>query len=356
MSDGRPEGLPENSPENLKSKLNLIEQEALQELSSHSFDEKNIEDFRVRYLGRHGKLTQILKDIGNLNPQDRPLLGQMANKIKGSLTQKVSELSETLKKSKREKMLQETKIDMTLPGRGIPKGSFHPLLKTMEDSVSIFKRYGFQVAEGPEIESDYYNFEALNIPKNHPARDMQDTFYISKDVVLRTHTSPVQIRVMEKFKPPLRIIVPGAVYRHDADTSHSPMFHQVEGLVVDQAISFAHLKGILTYFVHELFSSGTKVRFRPSYFPFTEPSAELDISCIFCSGKGCRVCKHSGWLEVAGCGMVHPAVFKAVKYDTGKLSGFAFGMGIERLTMLRYRIDDIRLFYDNDLRFLEQFQ
>ena len=333
------------SPEQLKKELEHLEQEALTQLSSQSFDEKRLEDFRIHYLGRHGKLTQILKDIGNLNPKDRPIMGQRANTIKNTLSQKISEFSESLKKSQREKLLQETHADLTLPGRPISKGSFHPLLKTMEDSVEIFKRYGFQVAEGPEIESDYYNFEALNIPKNHPARDMQDTFYISEDVVLRTHTSPVQIRVMEKFKPPLRIVVPGTVYRHDADTSHSPMFHQVEGLVVDQGISFAHLKGILTYFVHELFSLDAKVRFRPSYFPFTEPSAELDISCIFCLGKGCRVCKQSGWLEVAGCGMVHPAVFKAVKYDAEKLSGFAFGMGIERLSMLRYRIDYIRLFY-----------
>ena len=346
----------DNLPEQLKEKIQQLEQEASQELSSQSFDEQKLEDFRIRYLGRQGKLTQILKDIGGLNQQDRPVLGQLANKVKASLTQKVSELAGALKKSQREKNIQETQIDATLPGRPLPRGALHPLLKTMEDIVTLFKRYGFQCAEGPEIESDYYNFEALNIPKNHPARDMQDTFYISEDVVLRTHTSPVQIRVMEKFKPPLRIIVPGTVYRHDADTSHSPMFHQVEGLLVDEKVSFAHLKGILTYFVHELFSKDVKVRFRPSYFPFTEPSAELDISCIFCMGKGCRVCKQSGWLEVAGCGMVHPAVFKAVKYDTEKLSGFAFGMGVERLTMLRYHIDDIRLFYDNDLRFLEQFQ
>jgi len=352
MSDDRPEDLPES----LKEKLNLIEQEALKELSSQVLDQKNLEELRIRYLGRHGKLTQILKDIGNLSPQDRPSLGQHANVIKNSLAQKISELSDGLKKSQRENLLKDSHIDLTLPGRPLPQGSFHPLLKTMADSVALFKRYGFQVAQGPEIESDYYNFEALNIPKNHPAREMQDTFYISEDVVLRTHTSPVQIRVMEKMKPPLRIVVPGTVYRHDADTSHSPMFHQVEGLVVDRFISFAHLKGILTYFVHELFSSKIKVRFRPSYFPFTEPSAELDISCIFCLGEGCHICKQSGWLEVAGCGMVHPAVFKAVNYDSEKFFGFAFGMGIERLAMLRYGINDIRLFYENDIRFLEQFR
>src|SRR3989338_1236829 len=232
----------DNLPEQLKEKIQQLEQEASQELSSQSFDEKSLEDFRIRYLGRQGKLTQILKDIGALNPHDRPVLGQLANTVKVSLTQKVSELAGALKKSQREKNIQETQIDATLPGRPLPRGALHPLLKTMEDIVALFKRYGFQCAEGPEIESDYYNFEALNIPKNHPARDMQDTFYISEDVVLRTHTSPVQIRVMEKFKPPLRIVVPGTVYRHDADTSHSPMFHQVEGLVVDQGISFAHLK------------------------------------------------------------------------------------------------------------------
>lgn len=350
------DNLSEKHPEQLKEKIKELQKEAFQELLSRSFDEKSLEDFRIRYLGRQGKLTQILKDIGALSPEDRPGLGQLANTMKISLTQKISELSDGLKKSHREKLFEATKLDVTLPGRHLPRGSFHPLSQMLEDSIALFKRYGFQVAEGPEVESDYYNFEALNIPKNHPARDMQDTFYISEDWVLRTHTSPVQIRVMEKFNPPLRIIVPGTVYRHDADTSHSPMFHQIEGLCVDEKISFAHLKGILTYFIHELFSPQTKVRFRPSYFPFTEPSAELDMSCIFCLGKGCRVCKQSGWLEVAGCGMVHPAVFKAVKYNTEKVSGFAFGMGIERLTMLRYRIDDIRLFYENDLRFLEQFQ
>src|SRR3989338_3268541 len=343
----------------LSQKLKLIQEEAFKELSSlaisPAINEKNLEELKIRYLGRNGKLTEVLKDIGGLSEEDRPKIGQQANGIKKTLSEKINSLLYSLKEEGQKKEFQKM-CDTSLPSRTLDIGKRHPLIQTMEEISHIFSRYGFQVAEGPEIETDYYNFEALNIPKHHPARDMQDTFYISEDVVLRTHTSPVQIRVMETFKPPLRIIVPGTVYRHDADTSHSPMFHQVEGLLVDEKVSFAHLKGILTYFVRELFSKDVKVRFRPSYFPFTEPSAELDISCIFCMGKGCRVCKQSGWLEVAGCGMVHPAVFKAVKYDTEKLSGFAFGMGVERLTMLRYHIDDIRLFYDNDLRFLEQFQ
>ena len=333
----------------LSQKLKLIQEEAFKELSSlaisPAINEKNLEELKIRYLGRNGKLTEVLKDIGGLSEEDRPKIGQQANGIKKTLSEKINSLLYSLKEEGQKKEFQKM-CDTSLPSRTLDIGKRHPLIQTMEEISHIFSRYGFQVAEGPEIETDYYNFEALNIPKHHPARDMQDTFYISEDVVLRTHTSPVQIHVMEKFKPPLRIIVPGVVYRHDDDTSHSPMFHQIEGLLVDREVSFAHLKGILTYFVHEIFSSKTKVRFRPSFFPFTEPSAELDIECVLCNGKGCSVCKNSGWLEVAGCGMVHPKVFEAVNYDPQIFSGFAFGMGIERITMLRYGIDNIKLFFE----------
>ena len=339
----------------LSQKLIQIQEEALRRLSAESFNEKSLEDFRIEYLGRNGKVTQVLREIKDLSPQDRPKLGERANQVKHVLLEKIESLTGNLKKEKWEKELSEQRLDITLPGRTVERGHEHPITKTLRDVEQIFLKYGFQIAEGPEIEEDYYNFEALNIPKDHPAREMQDTFYISEDVVLRTHTSPVQIRVMEKYKPPIRIIAPGVVYRHDYDVSHTPMFHQVEGLLVDEGVSMAHLKGILVSFIHRFFSPKTRVRFRPSYFPFTEPSAELDIECIICDGKGCSVCKQSGWLEILGCGMVHPAVFKAVEYNSEKYTGFAFGMGIERIAMLRYRIDDIRLFFENDLRFLRQF-
>jgi len=343
------------SADRLTEQLKNIQSEALQKLTAQTFDEKQLDAFRLEYLGRQGKLTQLLRDLKGVPSEDRPRLGQLANQIKGHLVQKIASVQAGLKKTKLEANLASERLDISLPERPMERGTFHPVLKTMEDAVEILSRYGFQVAEGPEIESDYYNFEALNIPKDHPSRDMQDTFYISEEQVLRTHTSPVQVRVMEKFKPPLRVISPGVVYRHDHDVSHTPMFHQIEGLMVDKGVSMAHLKGILTSFVHKLFSPRTAIRFRPSYFPFTEPSAELDIACVICDGKGCRVCKHSGWLEVIGCGMVHPAVFRNINYNTETYTGFAFGMGIERIAMLRYGIDDIRLFFENDLRFLRQF-
>ncbi len=346
---------PVSSPLSLKEKLQKIKDLALSQLDSQPMDEASLEKFRIQYLGRNGELTELLKEVGNLPAEERPRLGKLANAIKLELTQRIVAKSEELKRWNEEKELERLKIDLTLPGQPFPRGHLHLLTQTLEECLSIFRKYGFQVAEGPEIESDYYNFEALNIPKNHPARDMQDTFYISEDLVLRTHTSPVQIRVMEKFRPPIRIVAPGTAYRHDEDVSHSPMFHQIEGLLVDENISMSDLKGILTTFVRQFFSPETKIRLRPSFFPFTEPSAELDIECLLCGGEGCSVCKQSGWLEVMGCGMVHPAVFERVKIDIQKYSGFAFGMGIERITMLKYRIDDIRLFFENDLRFLRQF-
>ena len=339
----------------LASKLKAVEEEALRKLSENTFDEKSLEAFKVEYLGRQGKLTRILRDIKQLAADERPKIGQIANEVKQTVTQKIETLAAGIEQSLWEKNIQSERVDISLPGRSIDRGTLHPVLETLNDLVKIFYRYGFQVAQGPEIEDEYHNFDALNTPKDHPARDLQDTFYLSENLVLRTHTSPVQIRVMEKFRPPLRIIAPGVVYRHDYDVSHTPMFHQIEGLLVDEGVSLAHLKGILTSFVHRLFSPTTRVRFRPSYFPFTEPSAELDIACVMCQGKGCRVCKESGWIEILGCGMVHPAVFRTVHYNTEKVTGFAFGLGIERITMLRYGIDDIRLFFENDLRFLRQF-
>jgi len=342
-----------NDPAVLEEKLKKIKDFALSRLDAEPYDEATLEAFRIRYLGRNGELTEILKEIGTLPSEERPRLGKLANAIKIELIQRIADKNAAIRRERQEK--EHAKIDLTLPGHPFPRGHLHPLTQTLEECLSIFKRYGFQIAEGPEIESDYYNFEALNIPKNHPARDMQDTFYISEDRVLRTHTSPVQIRVMEKFKPPIRIVAPGTVYRHDEDISHTPMFHQIEGLLVDEKVSMADLKGILTTFARHYFSPDTKVRFRPSFFPFTEPSAELDIECVLCGGDGCAVCKQGGWLEVMGCGMVHPAVFEKVKIDAQKYSGFAFGMGIERIAMLKYRIHDIRLFFENDIRFLRQF-
>ena len=339
----------------LSQKLKALQEEAFARLASESWTEQTLEAFKIYYLGRQGRLTHILKEIGKLSAEERPVLGSLANEVKKAVSEKIEALQSALKKKRETALLDEEIVDITFPGRVIERGTVHPITQTLHEIVSIFSGQGFQVAEGPEIELEYYNFDALNTPKDHPARDMQDTFYISEGVVLRTHTSPVQIRVMEMFKPPVRIIAPGVVYRHDDDVSHTPMFHQVEGLLVDKGISMAHLKGTLTAFIHSFFTPSTKIRFRPSYFPFTEPSAELDIQCFLCQGKGCRVCKQGGWIEVLGCGMVHPHVFKEVDYDSEIYTGFAFGMGVDRLTMLRYHIDDIRLLFENDLRFLRQF-
>jgi len=315
-----------------------------------------LEDIRVRVLGRQGELTQLLRSLGSIPAEERPTLGLAANQTKQNLEMLIDgRLAETLE-AERQAERRRTRLDLTLPGRRPPQGSLHPLTRVHDEIVAIFAGLGFSVAEGPEIESDYHNFEALNIPRDHPARDMQDTLYVGESTLLRTHTSPVQIRTMLAQKPPVRIIVPGKVYRRDvADATHSPMFHQVEGLAVDRAITMADLKGTLELFAREMFGPRSRIRFRPSFFPFTEPSAEVDVLCFVCGGAGCRLCKQGGWLEILGSGMVHPQVLRNVGYDPEEVTGWAFGMGIERIAMLKYGIDDLRLFFENDLRFLGQF-
>jgi phenylalanyl-tRNA synthetase alpha chain len=330
-----------------------LQEQALAEIGqARSADD--LEQLRVQYLGRKGRLTLILRGLKDLPPEVRKTVGQQANRAKMALEDALDQVVSALKEEAL-RAAAAREIDVTLPGRRHPLGHLHPLTLIMTEICDIFQRLGFEAVEGPEVELDWYNFEALNIPPDHPARDMQDTFYFNDKVLLRTHTSPMQIRVMEKRRPPVRIIAPGKVYRRDSDMTHSPMFHQVEGLLVDKGVTFADLKGVLTAFVHQLFGPEVSLRFRPSYFPFTEPSAEIDIACVICRGEGCRVCKITGWLEVLGAGMVHPAVFEAVGYDPEEYTGFAFGLGVERIAMLKYGIDDIRLFFDNDLRFLKQF-
>ena len=314
-----------------------------------------LEQVRVRYLGKKGVLTSELKGLGALPPDERRAAGASLNEAKVFIESELSASKRKLKELELKERFAAQAIDVTLPGKYIPHGRIHPVTRIMREATDIFTAMGFSVEEGPEVELDYYNFEALNIPKEHPAREMQDTFYVSPDIVLRTHTSPVQVRVMQRKKPPVRFIAPGKVYRCDADVSHTPMFHQIEGFMVAEDISFSHLKAVLESFLHRIFSPDTPVRFRPSYFPFTEPSAEVDIGCIFCKGTGCRTCKGTGWIEILGAGMVHPNVLRMVGYDAQKYSGFAFGIGMERVAMLKYSIDDIRLFFENDLRFLEQF-
>ena len=327
-----------------------------------SNSEMEIEQLRVEVLGRKGKLTLLLRGLADLPAEERPQAGQELNQLRRVVKEHLDERLKVIKEQSKERVLEEEKIDITLPGTRWERGRAHPLTLVLDEIIDVFWGMGFEIARGPDIEDDYHNFEALNIPKGHPARDMQDTFFVSNDRVLRTHTSPVQIRTMEARKPPLQVIVPGAVYRHDDDATHSPMFHQVEGFMVDRQISFADLRGVLTHFLRQIFSAETGVRFRPSFFPFTEPSAEVDIQCVICGGKGvvsegqsCRICKGTGWLEIMGAGMIDPEVFRFVKYDPEKVSGFAFGMGVERIAMLKYSIDDIRLFFQNDLRFLRQF-
>lgn len=335
----------------MKAELEKIKKDALALLKTDlSLDD--IKTLQVQYLGRKGLITGILRDIPSLPKEERPKIGKLANDIKALLEKS---FKEAIKGYPGKKGRDEQGLDVTLPGRPFVRGTLHPITQMMQEICDIFSRLGFDVLEGPDIESDYYNFEALNLPKDHPARDMQDTFYISENVVLRTHTSSIQIRTMEKQPPPIRMVGPGKAYRVDSDISHTPMFHQVEGLMVDENISFGNLKGILTVFVHQMFDAETSLRFRPSFFPFTEPSAEVDIQCVICRGKGCRVCSHTGWLEILGAGMVHPAVFNYVGYDTDRYTGFAFGMGIERVAMLKYGIEDIRRLYENDIRFLCQF-
>ncbi len=314
-----------------------------------------LDSLRVEYLGKKGQLTGLLKGLGALSAEERPAAGAKINEAKQALMALITERKQSLEsEALNQKLAQET-IDVTLPGRGEDMGGLHPVTRTMERIQAFFTSVGYTVEVGPEVEDDYHNFEALNIPSHHPARAMHDTFYIDSNTVLRTHTSPVQVRTMEKQDPPVRVICPGRVYRCDSDLTHTPMFHQVEGLVVDKNISFADLKGVVDQFLKAFFEADLPVRFRPSYFPFTEPSAEVDIQCTNCKGEGCRVCSHTGWLEVMGCGMVHPNVFASCNVDAEQYSGFAFGMGVERLAMLRYGVNDLRLFFENDLRFLKQF-
>lgn len=339
--------------------LEDLRKEGLQAIHS-AVTAADIENARIGYLGRKGKLAQHMASLPTLPPEDRPQAGQLANTIKAEFNQAIEEARERI--AHQEKVKEEASFDPTLPGRRPWMGTTHPITRVLDEICSVFGNIGFDVVTGPEVETDFYNFEALNIPADHPARDMQDTLYISEAVVLRTHTSPLQIRTMLNQTPPVAAIAPGKVYRRDADLTHSPMFHQIEGFLVDTQVSMADLRGTLTYFVQHIFDPQTKVRFRPSFFPFTEPSAEVDISCVICKGSGfvhdqpCRVCKQTGWVEILGCGMIDPEVFRAVGYDPEAYTGFAFGLGVERVAMLKYGIDDLRLFFDNDLRFLRQFQ
>lgn len=345
----------------MNESLDALQPEALERIQRCG-SESEIEQLRIEFLGRKGRLTLLLRGLRDLPPEDRPRAGEQLNESRRVIEAALDARLRTVNAESKDKALREERIDVTLPGTRWERGRVHPLTLVMDEIIDVFWGMGFEIARGPDIEDDYHNFEALNIPKDHPARDMQDTFFVSSGRLLRTHTSPVQIRTMESRKPPLQIIVPGAVYRHDDDATHSPMFHQVEGFMVDRHVSFADLKGVLTHFLHQMFSEHTGVRFRPSFFPFTEPSAEIDIQCVICGGKGtgqdgqsCRVCKATGWLEILGAGMIDPQVFRFVGYDPEKVSGFAFGMGVERIAMLKYGIDDIRLFFQNDLRFLRQF-
>ncbi|HOX98450.1 MAG TPA: phenylalanine--tRNA ligase subunit alpha [Smithella sp.] len=338
----------------MMKELQQLESDALSELSTATSEEQVL-TVKTKYLGRKGLLTGLLRNIARVPDEEKPLFGKRCNELKNSLNARFDQAIEQYTSRNKEQALFKEKIDVTLPGRSVNCGRVHPVVQIRREICSVFSSFGFSIVEGPEIELDYYNFEALNIPKDHPARDMQDTFYIDENIVLRTHTSPVQIRVMEKIKPPLRILSPGKVYRRDSDVSHTPMFHQIEGLLVDKNVTFGDLKGILSAFLKKIFGSSTMLRFRPSFFPFTEPSAEVDICCVMCGGKGCRVCGQSGWLEILGSGMVDPAVFRNVDYDPDEYSGFAFGLGLERIAMLKYGISDIRLFFENDIRFLKQF-
>jgi len=339
----------------MQNELNQLV-EAAEQAINNAADLKSLDDIRVTYLGKKGSITERMKMLGKLPKEEKPAAGQAINVAKQAVQKSLEARKENLNNAELEAKLASETIDVTLPGRGQQAGGLHPVTRTMERIEELFSQMGFEVATGPEIEDEFHNFEALNIPETHPARAMHDTFYFPDGRLLRTHTSPVQVRTMKEKAPPLRVIAPGRVYRCDSDITHTPMFHQVEGLMVDENVSFTDLKAILIDFLQKFFEQeNLSVRFRPSYFPFTEPSAEADIECVMCGGEGCRVCSHTGWLEVLGCGMVHPNVFKSVKIDNEKYIGFAFGMGVERLAMLRYGVNDLRLFFENDLRFLKQF-
>lgn len=339
----------------MKEKLEQIKA-AAQKAIAEAADEKGIDDIRVRFLGKKGELTAILKQMGGLSPEERPIIGQLANKIRTELEGNIESASKDFKEKADELKLKAETIDITMPAEPAVTGKLHPLNTVLNDLIDLFQSMGFDVVDGPEVETDHYNFEALNVPADHPARDMQDTFYIAENLLLRTQTSAAQIRTMETRKPPIKIICPGRVYRADeVDATHSPVFHQIEGLVVDKGITMCDLKGVLEQFAHEIYGPETEVKFRPSFFPFTEPSVEVDVTCSECRGKGCRVCKGSGWIEILGAGMVHPRVLKSCGIDPEEYSGFAFGIGLDRITTTRYKISDIRLLFENDLRFLSQF-
>ena len=341
----------------MEQELQRIKEVALTAIKAAT-DQQALQDVRVKYLGKKGEVTALLKGLGKLSPEERPKMGAFVNAVRETLEAELDKIKSSMETAAMNARLEEEKIDITLPGRAPKTGHIHPLTTVNEMIEDFFMKMGYTVEEGPEVEQDYYNFEGLNLPKDHPARDMQDSFYITEEYLLRTHTSPVQARTMQSKggNEPVRMIAPGRVYRRDYDATHSPMFHQVEGLVIDKGISLADLKGTLELFLKEMFGSNVKVRLRPSFFPFTEPSAEVDISCVICGGKGCRVCKNSGWLEILGSGMVHPNVLTMSGYDPQQVSGFAFGMGVERIAMLKYGIDDLRLFFENDLRFIRQFK
>ena len=339
----------------MKQQLEEIKSRAAAALANAKLPQE-IDELRVRFLGKKGELTGILKQMGKLSPEERPVIGQLANEVRSWIETDIETRLTEIKASQMAARLESEKLDVTLPGKRPQFGAKHPLSIVLDEIKEIFIGMGFEIADGPEVETDYYNFEAQNIPKDHPARDTQDTFYINENILLRTQTSPVQVRVMEQKKPPIRIISPGRVYRSDAlDATHSPLFHQIEGLVVDKGITFADLKGTLETFIKRLYGEDSVVRFRPHHFPFTEPSAEVDVQCFNCKGEGCRLCKGEGWIEILGCGMVHPKVLSNCGIDPEVYSGFALGMGLERVVMRRYNIDDIRLFYENDVRFLKQF-
>ncbi len=339
----------------MKEKLEALRIQALEELTNlHT--PKELEDFRVRYMGKKGSLTEILRGMGALSAEERPKMGQLVNQLRADLENALTEKADAIQKALQAEKLENEKLDITMPGTVHTVGGLHPLNVVLNDMIDIFQSMGFDVVDGPEVETDHYNFEALNVPQDHPARDMQDTFYLAENLLLRTQTSAAQIRTMEQRTPPIRIICPGRVFRADeVDATHSPVFHQIEGLVVDKGITMCDLKGVLEQFAHEIYGPDTKVKFRPSFFPFTEPSVEVDVSCSECGGKGCRVCKGSGWIEILGAGMVHPRVLQSCGIDPEEYSGFAFGIGLDRLTTTRYKISDIRLLFENDQRFLQQF-
>ncbi len=340
----------------MKEKLEALRRQALEELEKLTLP-KELEDFRVRVMGKKGPLTELLRGMGSLPAEERPKMGQLVNELRATLEAALKERESAVQAALKEKRLREERLDITLPGKKAEAGGLHPLNIVLADLIDIFQSMGFDIVDGPEVETDHYCFEALNLPQDHPARDMQDTFYITDNILLRTQTSAAQVRIMEQRKPPIRIIAPGRVYRADeVDATHSPVFHQVEGLVVDKGVTMCDLKGVLEQFAHEIYGPETKVRFRPSFFPFTEPSAEVDATCAACGGKGCRVCKGEGWIEILGAGMVHPNVLRGCGIDPEIYSGFAFGIGLDRLTTTRYKISDIRLLFENDRRFLGQFQ